>query len=84
MLARSFSVKYTKLKEEKCHFMIFGNKSEDSVVGIGKCTIKESYYSAICKLLQSKIICSSLRWRYSRNNINPTFMKDIFAEKKLL
>ena len=30
------------LNEEKCHFMIFGNKSKDSVVAIGKSTIKES------------------------------------------
>ena len=31
-----------KLNEEKCNFMIFGNKGEDSVVTIGKSTVKES------------------------------------------
>ena len=32
------------LNEEKRHFMIFGNKSKDSVVAIGKSAIKESEY----------------------------------------
>ena len=36
-----------KLNEEKCHFMIFGNKSEDSVIAIGKSTVKESEYEKL-------------------------------------
>ena len=36
-----------KLNEEKCHFMIFGNKNKDSVVAIGKSTIKESEYEKL-------------------------------------
>ena len=36
-----------KLNEEKCHFMIFGNKTKDSVVAIGKRTIKEIEYEKL-------------------------------------
>ena len=36
-----------KLNEEKCHFIIFGNKSKESVVTIGKSTIKESEYEKL-------------------------------------
>ena len=42
IIAKWFSENYMKLHEETCHFMIFGNKSKDSVVAIGKSTIKES------------------------------------------
>ena len=36
-----------KLNEEKVHFTIFGNHSKDSVIAIGKSTIKESEYEKI-------------------------------------
>ena len=36
-----------KLKEEKCNYMIFGNNDKDSVVTIGKSTIKENDYEKI-------------------------------------
>ena len=36
-----------KLNKEKCHFMIFGCKSGDSVVAIGKSTIEESEYDKL-------------------------------------
>ena len=42
-----FSENYMKLTEEKCRFMIFGNKSKDSVITIGKSTIKESEYEKL-------------------------------------
>ena len=47
ILAKWFSENYMKLNEEKCHFMIFGNKHKDSVVAIGKSTIKESEYEKL-------------------------------------
>ena len=47
ILAKWFSENYMKLNEEKCHFMIFGNKNKDSVVAIGKSTIKESEYEKL-------------------------------------
>ena len=47
ILAEWFSENYMRLNEEKCHFMIFGNKSKDSVVAIGKSTIKESEYEKL-------------------------------------
>ena len=47
ILAKWFSENYMKLNEEKCHFMIFGNRSKGSVVAIGKSTIKESEYEKL-------------------------------------
>ena len=42
IVVKCFSEKYMKLNEGTCHFMVFGNKIKDSVVAIGKSTIKES------------------------------------------
>ena len=36
-----------KFYEAICHFMIFVNKSKESVVAIGKSTIKESKYEKL-------------------------------------
>ena len=47
ILVKWFSENYMKLNEEKCHFMIFGNKSEDSAITIGQSTIKESEYEKL-------------------------------------
>ena len=47
ILAKWFTENYMKLNEEKCHLMIFGNKSKDSVVAIGESTIKESKYEKL-------------------------------------
>ena len=47
ILTKWFSENYMKLNEEKCHFMIFGNKSKESVVTIGKSTIKESEHEKL-------------------------------------
>ena len=47
ILVKWLSENYMKLNEEKCHFMIFGNKSKDSVITIGKSTIKESEYEKL-------------------------------------
>ena len=46
ILAKWFSENYMKLNEEKCHSMIFGNKSKDSVVAIGK-SIQRSEYEKL-------------------------------------
>ena len=44
-----------KRHEEKCHFVIiFGNKSKDSVVSIGKSTIKESEYENLLSVIFHK------------------------------
>ena len=50
ILAKWFSENYMKHNEEKCHFMIFGNKSKDSVIAIGKSIIKESEYQKLLGL----------------------------------
>ena len=42
-----FSENYRKINEEKRHFMIFGNKSKDLVVAIGKSTFKESEHEKL-------------------------------------
>ena len=47
ILAKWFTENYMKLNEEKCHLMIFGNKSKDSLVAIGESTIKESKYEKL-------------------------------------
>ena len=47
ILTKWFSENYMKLNKEKCHFMIFGNKSKESVVTIGKSTIKESEHEKL-------------------------------------
>ena len=47
VLAKWFSENCMKLKEDKCHLMIFGNKSKDSVVTIGSSIIKESDYEKL-------------------------------------
>ena len=47
ILAKWFSENYMKLYEEKSHFMISGNKIRDSLVAIGKSTIKESEYEKL-------------------------------------
>ena len=47
ILTKWFSENYMKLNKEKCHFMIFGNKSKESVVTIGKSTIKESEHKKL-------------------------------------
>ena len=47
ILVKWFSENYMKLNEENCHFMIFSNKSKDSVIAIGKSNIKESEYKKL-------------------------------------
>ena len=47
VLAKWFSENYMKLNEDKCHLMIFGNKSKDPVVTIGSSIIKESDYEKL-------------------------------------
>ena len=54
ILAKWFSENYTKLDEEKCHLMIIGSKSRDSVVTIGKSIIKESEYEKLLGLTFDK------------------------------
>ena len=47
IIAKWFSENYMKRNEEKCHFMIIGNKTKDSVVAIGKSIIIESEYERL-------------------------------------
>ena len=46
-----------KFNEANCHFMIFANKSKESVVAIGKSTIKESEYEKLLAVIFDKKLC---------------------------
>ena len=61
ILVKWFSENYMKLNEEKCHFMIFGNKSKDYVITIGKSTIKESEYEKLLAVTFDKKLNSTKR-----------------------
>ena len=41
-IASWFSKNFMKLNEEKCHFMLYGDKSNDHRVNVGPALIKES------------------------------------------
>ena len=54
ILAEFWSENYMKLNEKKRYFMIFGSKSKDSIVAIGKSTSKESEYEKLFGVIFDK------------------------------
>ena len=46
-----------KLNENKCHLMVFGDKSNDVSLNIGRITIKESTEEKLLRVILDKILC---------------------------
>ena len=46
-----------KLNEDKCHLMVFGDKSNDVSLNIGRITIKESTYEKLVGVILDKKLC---------------------------
>ena len=62
-----------KLKKEKFHYMIIGNKSNDSVAAIGKSTIKESEYEKLLGVTFDKSRASQKMYKiYAKRHIKIT------------
>ena len=46
-----------KLNEDKCHIMVFGDKSNDVSINIGRVTIKESTEEKLLGVILDKRLC---------------------------
>ena len=46
-----------KLNEDKCHLMLFGDKSNDVSLNIGRITIKESTEEKLLGIILDKRLC---------------------------
>ena len=47
VIVKWFSDNLLKLKDEKCHLMVFGDKSTETTINIGNSEIKESDYDKL-------------------------------------
>ena len=56
-IAEWFPNNCMKLNEDKCHLMVFGDKSNDVSVNIGRITIKESTEEKLLRVILDKKLC---------------------------